>query len=447
MLLDLGYLLAAVIVGPFYLLSRVVKRKGMASPRRRLGFVEPSPDGGDVVWVHGVSVGEVLAARSLIEELRRTRPEARIVVTSTTVTGLEIARKTYADLTVLESPYDLSFAVGRFLDRVRPTALLLLELELWPNLLAACRRRGVAVAVANGKMSPRSLAGYRRVLRVMPRFLDGVAAFLMQDATYAGRLRDLGVSSDRITVTGNLKYDNVKFGNDAAARERLRAEHGFAPDAPIVIFGSTHPGEEAAAFKAMATVRGGAGPDDDGAPRFVVAPRHPGRVERVASEAREFGYRVGHRSRPGDPPRIDCLIVDTMGELAFLYGLADVAFVGGTLVDVGGHNLLEPAALGLPLVVGPHLHTVAPAAEELEEAGALEVVADAEALATSITRWLTDASARARASAGAEAVISRHKGSARRTIDTLVGLLAGTPDTTTARPPSVDQQRNSRESD
>lgn len=424
MLLDLAYLLAAVIVGPFYMLSRLVKRKRTASPKRRLGFVEAPAGEGELVWIHGVSVGEVLAARSIVAELRRARPQARIVITSTTVTGLAVARETYPDLTVLESPFDLSGAVRRFLRRVRPSVLVLMELELWPNLIAGCRRAGVPVLVANAKMSERSGRGYRRMLRVMPRFMDGISAFLTQDATYADRIRALGVPAARVEVVGNLKYDNVTYDDTRPGRGSLRSEHGYAADAPIVIFGSTHPGEDEIVLRACAIVRATT-PDL----RVVLAPRHPERIAAVAALAVEAGWRVGRRSTPDAEPDPGVLVVDTMGELASLYGLADVAFVGGTLVPVGGHNPLEPAALGLPLVVGPHFHTVAETVDELRAAKALEIVSDAETLAASVTRWLTDEGARARAAQGAEAVISRHKGSARRTIRTLVGLLARTPDT------------------
>lgn len=414
-LLDALYVLGAVLIGPFYLLSRLLKRKRLASPRRRLGFVDPvEDDGRAVVWVHGVSVGEVLASRSLVAGI----DDARVVVTSTTVTGLEVARKTYGDRHVRECPYDLSFAVRRFLARVRPRVLMLMELELWPNLLASCRRAGIPVVVANGKMSEGSVRGYRFVQRVLPRFLDGVTAFLMQDRVYADRLRLLGVPEDRIEVTGNVKFDNVEFDATRPTRAPLRAEHGFRDDAPIAIFGSTHPGEEAPILDACVAVAA-AVPGF----RVVLAPRHPERVPDVARLVERSGMAVGLRSRRSDVVDPTCLVVDTMGELSSLYGLADVAFVGGTLVDVGGHNLLEPASLGLPLVVGPHLHTVRETADDLEAAGALEVVPGPDALADVLIRLLTDADARARAADGARSVIGRHKGSAGRTISRLTQFL------------------------
>lgn len=413
--LDALYILGAVLLGPFYLLARVLKHKRLASPKCRLGFVDAvEDDGRAVVWVHGVSVGEVLAARSLIDGI----DDARVVVTSTTVTGLGVAATTYPDHDVRACPYDLSFAVRRFITRVRPRVLVLMELELWPNILAVCRRVGVPILVANGKMSARSQRGYQCMQRLLPRFLDGISVFLMQNQLYADRLSTLGVPASRIEVVGNLKYDNVTLDPSRPTRASLRAEHGFDPVAPIAMFGSTHPGEEELILEAcvaVAAVVPGF--------RFVLVPRHPERVSDVVKLVERAGLRVGLRSRPSDAADPACLVVDTMGELSSLYGLADVAFVGGTLVDVGGHNLLEPAGLGLPLVVGPHLHTVRETADDLAEADVLEVVTGPDALAAALVRLLSDTDARARASAGARAVIARHKGSARRTISTLMHFL------------------------
>ncbi|MEE2711797.1 MAG: glycosyltransferase N-terminal domain-containing protein [Planctomycetota bacterium] len=413
--LDLLYILGALLIGPLYLLARVFKRKPLASPLQRLGFVDPVlDDGRDVVWVHGVSVGEVLAARALVGGL----DGAHVVVTSTTVTGLEVAVATYPDCDVRSCPYDLSFAVRRFVAKVRPRVLVLMELELWPNMLAVCRRAGVPVVVANGKVSEGSGRGYRQIQRLFPNFLDGIGAFLMQNREYADRLGALGVPESRIEVVGNLKYANVTFDTSRPTRTSLRGEHGFDGVAPIAIFGSTHAGEEGPILEACAAVAAAV----EGF-RAVLVPRHPERVPEVVRLVERAGLRVGLRSRRAEVRDPTCLVVDTMGELSSLYGLADVAFVGGTLVDVGGHNLLEPAGMGLPLVVGPHLHTVQDAASELTEAGVLEVVSGADALADALIRLLSDSEARASVVSGARSVFARHKGSAQRTISVLTQVL------------------------
>jgi len=413
--LDAVYLLGATVLAVPYLLVRLVRRKPLVSPLRRLGFVRPTAaDDQDVVWVHGVSVGEILAARSLVDALA----PRRVLVTSTTATGLQVARETYGHLEVRECPYDLSFAVRRFIRRARPQALILIELELWPNTLAACRASSIPVILANGKISERSLRGYRRVLRWLPRFLDSVRMFLMQDDTYGARLVELGVPPERVQVTGNLKFDNVRFEPGRDRRASLRAEHGFAPEAPIAIFGSTHPGEEALILQACEEVA-------KGVPglRLVMVPRHPERVPEVSRMVRRAGWSVGLRSRPEEVRDPTCLIVDTMGELSTLYGLADVAFVGGTLVGVGGHNLLEPAGQGLPLVVGPHLDTVRESADALHAADALTVITSSDSLAAVVKRLLPEPGGRARSAEGARRVVERHTGSTERTMTALNGLL------------------------
>jgi 3-deoxy-D-manno-octulosonic-acid transferase len=410
-LLDTAYVVLAAVCGPFYLAWRLIRRKPMASPWRRLGFVDPGPEGpGPVVWFHAVSVGEVLAIRGLLADLQAGLPGARPVITSTTVTGLATARRTWPSLPVRESPLDLGTAVRRFLRRMRPDVLVLVELELWPNLLGICARRGIPVVVVNGKLSPGSLRGYRRLGRLLPRFLQGVCLWMMQDATYAGRLAGLGVPEDRIRVTGSIKYANATLDDPGPERQRLRLDHGWAEEARVCVAGSTHAGEEVAlldAFRALRAKR----PEW----RLVLAPRHPERVAEVAALVTRAGWRLGRRSRPGHPPDPDVLLVDTMGELRRLYALGDVAFVGGTLVPVGGHNLLEPAGWGLPILVGPHLDTVRETASDLDDAGVVSILGDSAGLARRLEEVLGDPSARRRAADGARRTFAARQGAALRT--------------------------------
>ncbi|MAG55734.1 MAG: 3-deoxy-D-manno-octulosonic acid transferase [Planctomycetes bacterium] len=425
--LDLVYLLGVLLVGPFYLLIRIARGKRLASPLQRLGFVDmPEDDGRCTVWLHGVSVGEVLAARALVAALRAEFPDVRPIITSTTVTGLETARRTYPDLLVLPCPYDLSGAVRRFVRRTRPRLLVLLELELWPNTLATCRARGIPVVLANAKISERSRDGYARFARVLPRFLDGVTV-CAQSEDHGARFAGLGLA-ERTTVTGNLKYDNVRFDPGCPRREDLRREHGFPDAVRILVAGSTHAGEEAILVEAAKRIRA-----DEADFRLVLAPRHPERIAEVAAFCEDAGLVLGRRSRPAEVLDPACLLIDTMGELADLYGLADVAFVGGTLVPVGGHNLLEPAAFGLPLVVGPHIHTVQDSAAELRSAGALHDVREPKEVKTVVENLLASPVARSRATEGARAVIARHGGSARRTMSVVAGLLRDEPDAAAAQ--------------
>lgn len=416
LLLDSAYVLGALLLGAPYLLVRAVRRRPMAPPLRRLGFVDPPrPGSSPVIWVHAVSVGEVRAVRSLLEGLAGL---GRPLLTCTTVTGLQVARGLYPDVDVRESPFDLSFAVRRFMRRVRPELVVLVELELWPNHLRILASRRIPVVVVNGKLSPRSAAGYRRLLRIMPAFLDGVRHFLMQSEEHAARLRGLGIPEARISVTGNVKFDNVRFRDPGPERGRLRDEHGLDRGAFVFVAGSTHPGEEEALLDAALLVR-----EQVPGLRVVLAPRHPGRVRDVLECVRHKGLRPGLRSRPGEGRDPEVLVVDTMGELPILYGLGDAAFVGGTLVPVGGHNVLEPAEVGVPLLVGPHLHTVAETAEALRAAGALQVVRGPSELASRLLELVREPRAARRASAGARAVIDAHRGSVGRTLSVLQPLL------------------------
>jgi 3-deoxy-D-manno-octulosonic-acid transferase len=418
--LDILYLLGALVVGPFYLLSRLLRRKRLASPWRRLGFVDRLPRGeGPVIWIHAVSVGESLAIRSLVGELQRSVEGAIPVITCTTATGLEVARKTYPGLHVLESPYDLGCAIRRFLSRVRPDLLVLVEVELWPNQLAIHRRRRIPVVVVNGKLSEESTRGYRRLQRIMPGFLKGISAFLMQNELYGSRLETLGVPRERIEVVGNLKFDNARTRDPSEVRQRLRSEHGFGEGAAILLAGSTHKGEEDTLLQAAARIRA-----DLPGFRLVLAPRHPERVSEVLEAAGATGWTCGVRSRPQEPRNPAVLVIDTMGELSTLYGLADLAFVGGTLAPVGGHNLLEPAELGLPILVGPHLHTVRETADALQAGGALQVVRSAEELACSVLEFLRNQEKVKRAADAAHAVIEAHRGSVGRTLEVISRELA-----------------------
>lgn len=419
--LDLIYLPLLVVVGPFWALARRLKGKRTAPLSRRLGGVEPRPGSRPAVWVHAVSVGEVLCARGLVERLV-ARGDRDVIVTATTSTGLETARRVLPGALIREAPLDLSFAIRRFLARVRPDLLILVELELWPNWMRVLGRRGLPIWVVNAKISERSARGYARLERWGLTMLGGLARVLAQEEAYAERFVAHGLPRDRVLATGNLKYANAASADPTEDRRKLRAEHGFRAGAPILVAGSTHPGEEAVVLDAFAALRAG---DPD--LRLVLAPRHPERAEEVGGLCRQSGWKVGWRRQPdagGDP---DVLVVDTLGELQRLYALADVTFVGGTLVPIGGHNLLEPAGWGLPVVTGTSLHTVREMADRLGAAGCHVVVEDADGLMAATRRFLDDQPARQAAAEGARRVLDEHRGALDRTLDALAPALEPAP--------------------
>ncbi len=383
----------------------------------RFGFADELPKPGGI-WVHAVSVGEVIAALPLLERLMANHPALAVTVTTMTPTGSDRVR---AALGVRVHhrylPYDLPGAVGRFLDDVRPRLGLLMETELWPNLVAGCAARGVPLVLANARLSAGSADGYRRIGRLVRPLLGDLAAIAAQAESDARRFVDLGADPARVTVTGSIKFDLTV---DDAARDGGRdLRETLGAERPSWIAASTHDGEDELVLAAHAAVR-------TRFPRAVLllVPRHPERFERVAALCVARGYRVARRSLSEPGADADVYLGDTMGELLALYAAADVAFVGGSLVPTGGHNPLEPAALGLPVITGPHLHNFVRIADLLEEAGALTRVTDAETLAGRVVELLESPQrARAAGTAGRE-VVARNRGALERLLGLVEDLLA-----------------------
>lgn len=405
----------------------------------RYGAYESRPERVDV-WLHAVSMGEVNAAAPLVDALRRQRPGLRWVVTTITPTGSERVRALWGDgVDHVYLPYDLPGAVGRFLDHYRPGVALVMETELWPNLLFGCRDRGIPSYILNARLSARSLRGYALLRPLIARALRTVRRIGAQSAMDAKRFVALGAAPAQVTDTGNLKFDiQAPEGLDAfaaafAARLGPRAAEAGAPAAirapdeavparrPGWIAASTHEGEEAAILEIHARLR-------ERMPDLLLlwAPRHPERFARVAEQARSQGLRVATRQLDGLPDRGDAVfVIDTLGELMRFYACADVAFVGGSLQPVGGHNLLEPAAVGTAIVTGPHLHNFADISRRLREAGALEVRNDARGVGDAVAALLADPGRRAAMTAAAGELVERGRGALQRTLKMLEGDLPG----------------------
>lgn len=421
LLLDAVTAAVALLAGPVYAVWRALRGKPLAELGSRIFGPEPVAAGAaPLVWVHGVSVGEVLSGRSLVRALQEGG--FRVVVSSTTRTGLATARAAYPGVPVRPSPLDFGPSVARWLDRVQPALLILLELELWPRLLFAAKSRGLPVLVASCKISERSARGYRRLQRVLPGFLDGVARFLVQEDRHRDRLLGLGVAAGRVAVGGSLKFDNVPAGPARGERGAVRGEE-FVPEGDLLILaGSTHEGEEAtvlAAYGALLARFPGL--------RLWLAPRHPERLPAVADLLARGGYSFGRRSDRSRTDAAPVLLIDTMGELSRLFAACDVAILGGSFVPVGGHNLLEPIAHGVPLAAGPHLDTVRAVASELEQQGALRIAKDARELVPALESWLSDGAARRKAGEAGRSLLDRHRGATRKIYDVSRELLAGRP--------------------
>ena len=377
---------------------------GAALPKRGA----PGPDRGTRILVHAVSVGEVKVAQALVRELANTRPGLEIVISSTTSTGVDAARKSFPDRAVVRFPFDVSWIVARFLDRVAPDLVVLVELEIWPNFLRAARRRGIPVAIVNGRATERSVRSWRRLGASFAGF-DRLALASAQNDEYAQRFEALGVPKDRIVVTGNLKADGLRTGAPDPGPE-LRRLLGPADGQRTLVAGSTHDPEE----RMVAAASGSA--------RVILVPRH---LERVPAVVRDLGrlgrapqllssLRAGETPDPSRP-----VIVDSMGELERVYALADVAFVGGTFTDRGGQNVLEPAAQGKPVVHGPNVWNFAQEAALLERSGASLKVTDEAGLERALRDLLADPAARERMASAGIAAVELQKGAAARTVRAL----------------------------
>ena len=361
------------------------------------------------VWIHAVSVGEVQAAAPIVKALRTRYPDEPILVTSTTLTGAARVSKAFGGGVVHRYfPFDFPGSMARFLDRARPRVAIVMETEIWPNMLAQCRLRGVPVVLANVRLSERSAAGYRRFRRLFAPALGGVAAVAVQSGDDARRIASIGAPPDVIDVTGSTKFDVPMLASLREAAVALRRTLGASRG--VWIAASTHDGEEALVLDAFERVlRRLPGS------LLVLVPRHPERFRTAAALARRRGFEPIMRSRrPADCSRAHVFIGDTMGELPLFYAAADVAFVGGTLVEGGGHNMLEPAALGLPVLFGPHVFNFAEISRRLIEAGGARTVGDAASLGEAVVDYLNDADLRHATGAKGRAFVEANRGAGDR---------------------------------
>ncbi len=412
--------LAAPVAFAIVLLRGVRDRAYWEHPAERFGWGRRLT--APALWLHAVSMGEVAAAVELVRALRARHPDCPFVLTTSTPTGRARARAIFGDdIDIRFLPYDTPGSVRRFLDRVRPRVAIILETELWPNLIRDCMRRDVPVVFASARLSAKSVARYRRLGRL---FADTVAAATLiaaQTPQDAERFIAVGASRARTRVVGNAKFDMRLGGSVREQGRELRRT--YLGNRPVWIAGSTHAGEEEQVLAAHSELRL-ENPDL----LLLLVPRHPQRFESVAALLTRLGIPFGRRSGAA-PVRADAqvMLVDTMGELTTLYASSDAAFVGGSLVPVGGHNLLEPAVLGVPVITGPYNASAKDIARLLIEQGGAVEVADSRALAGAVRRLLQDASARERAVRAAREFVDAHRGAVERLTE-LIDPLIRPPD-------------------
>ena len=417
---SLIYLALPVILGRLWWRARKESALGLGW-QQRLGYLAPSVQ--PVIWIHAVSVGETIAAAPLVHLLRSRHPTAPILITAMTLTGAERARALFGDtVDYAYVPYDYPGAIARFLKRVKPRALIIMETELWPNIITRTHAAGVPIIVANARLSERSAKGYRKVAwlsRELFRKLDWVAAQASPDAE---RFIEAGARQGAVSVTGSIKFDVSISAGMRAASDAERARLG-ADTRPVWIAASTHEGEDAIlldAHRELLRVL----PDL----LLILVPRHPERFRTVARLARDRGFSLARRSAGESATAVQVYLADTMGELLMLYGVADVAFIGGSLIRRGGHNPLEAAAWGIPVLSGPHVFNFADIYTRLEEGGGLVRAGSADALVAEVQTLMSNEALHRQKGRNAESVLIENQGALKRLLGGIEHLLDQGPD-------------------
>jgi 3-deoxy-D-manno-octulosonic-acid transferase len=420
-LYSLLIILLAPVVLAFALVRGLRDRSHWSNLRERFGW-GLSAGGAPSIWLHAVSLGEVSAAASLVRALRARYPAIPFVLTTATATGRARAQALFGDeIGIRFLPYDTPGSVRRFMKRIRPRLAIIMETELWPNLLHECGLRGVPVVFASARLTPKSVARYRRIGTLIREALSANTLVAAQTPEDAERFITIGADRTRTHVIGNVKFDIELGGSIIEKGRQLRAQ--YLGSRPVWIAGSTHGGEDEQLLDAHVALQEGLAQT-----LLMLVPRHPQRFESVANLLEQRGIRFDRRSiADAVGPEVQVLLVDTVGELAALYAAADIAFVGGSLVPVGGHNLLEPAALGVPVITGPYNANSKEIARLLVQAGGAVEVQDAAALVEVLREFFADPVLRQQVGARGREFVERHRGSVARLLDLIGPLLAVPP--------------------
>lgn len=422
-LANLCYLVAGLLYLPVLLYQMLMQGKNRHGWAERFGHVQARSGDGLCIWIHAVSLGEINATRKLVEQLRADLPEVEIVISTTTDTGFVRAKQLYPELACFRYPLDFSWVIRRVLRRIRPSVIVLMELELWYNLVTLADGRGVKVCVANGRFTHQSHGRMKLIgplVRPMFRRLSWVGA---QTEKIAARFREMGAFDDRVEVVGSMKWDTAEVTDRVAGAEELAAAMGIGADRSLVVLGSSGPGEEeqvVSAFHSGEAALNGA--------TLAIVPRKPERFDEVARLLEKTCGRCVRRSATpdGTAPRSSesaVLLGDTMGELRKFYSLADVVLIGRTLVPMGGSDPMEVAALGKPIIVGPYTENFADAIDKLQEAGAIALVNSPEELRARLGELLVDSKRREEMGERARSVVRQNQGATQRTLARLRQLL------------------------
>lgn len=415
--------LAALLSLPWWLLQMARFGKYRAGFRERLGLVPErlrQPGRAGCIWIHAVSVGEVLAISQLVGELRKRNADQQVFISTTTAAGQQLARQRWGENHVFYMPLDFRFSLQPYFAALRPSLLILAETEFWPNLLHSASTNCASVAIVNARISDRSFPRYRRFRAFFSRVLSQVDLFLAQTEEDAFRLKEIGAPEERVAVSGNLKFD-IRLSSSSRLTADLRSAIG--KDSPVIVCGSTTEGEEELVLSAFRQVL-----LQFPLAVMVLAPRHPERFEQVAALISAAGLQFLRRSAwtaaPGSFLAGSIFLLDSVGELASVYSLADVAFVGGSLVPLGGHNILEPAQHGVAVLTGPHTFNFREIARIFDQGGGLRVV-NAENLGATFAELLRNPEERRRLGRRARELFLDNTGATHKTLAALQPLLDG----------------------
>ena len=418
--LNIVYLLLLIACSPIWLYRMIAMgkyRNGLA--QKILGRVPFRKSDRPCLWFHAVSVGEVIQLEGLLDGLRESHPEIDLVLSTTTSTGYAVAQKKYSDILVCYLPFDFTWSVKNALRRIRPAAFLLVELELWPNLIFETHRRNITLGLINGRVSERSFRGYRKIRPLICRLLSCFWFIATQNETYAGRLKELGSDGLQLVVTGSIKYDRIETDRQNANTEELRSLFQIEERETVWVVGSTHEPEEEYAIQTWKSLR-----EDYPCLRLILVPRHQERFEHVARLLDQYQLRYVRRSKLTQIRKDNLqqqtkpiILLDTLGELGACWGLADIAYVGGSLCQRGGQNMIEPAAFGAALLFGPNTQNFRATVTMLLAENAAIVVSSLQELKIALMELLEDEIRVKQLGYRAQKTVLRHRGATQRTLD------------------------------
>jgi len=426
LLLSLGL----IVLIPHFLFQALAHGKYIAGLRQRFGAV-PGVDGKPVIWLHCVSVGETQAARPLAQRLRQEFPHHALVVSTITLTGQKLAQDVFNKqaASIFYFPFDWRWCVRRALKKVNPAAVLIMETELWPNFLRECKARQIPVALVNGRISRQSYRRYKLIKVFLRRVLSCLTVAVMQSETDAERLETLGMRRERLFAAGNLKFDAEVASEMGVKTEEIRSRFGIDSASALLLAASTHAPEEEIILESIKQLR------TTQPVRLMIAPRRPERFNEVAALIQRSGLSWTRKTDPPDSndANVTVILLDTIGELPATYALAPIVFVGGSIVDHGGHNILEPAAAGAAVVTGAHTHNFHAIVDLMTEAGAIVQLPDVDgAVAVQefthvFSKLLVDAAQREELGRRAKQLVTDNRGAADRTLELIAPLLSGEP--------------------